>query len=182
MGALLKIGYYSLALLALLLGVLLLLVQTSILPNFAVKIVQSGSMEPAISTGSLVVIKAEERYHTGEVITFTAERTSDIPTTHRIVRDTLEEGQLVYHTQGDANNAVDPQPVLPENVLGKVILSVPFLGYLLDFARQPLGFVLLIGVPAGLILFEEISNIVSEVRQKPASKREDEEEIENIDE
>ena len=168
-----KIGYYTLASAAVLLGLLLLLVQTNLTPNFDVKIVQSGSMEPAISTGSLVLVQAQARYQTDEVITFTTRGTSDVPTTHRIVEDRLQAGDLVYYTKGDANPDVDPEPVRPENVIGKVIFTIPYLGYLLDFARQPLGFILLIGVPAGLIVFEEVSSIWGEVRKKPVETKEE---------
>lgn len=168
-----KIGYYALAFAVVMLGVLLLLVQTSLIPSADVKIVQSGSMEPAISTGSLVLVQVQERYQTDEVITFTTRGTSNVPTTHRIVRDALQAGELVYYTKGDANADVDPEPVRLENVIGKVVFSVPYLGYLLDFARQPLGFALLIGVPAALIVFEEVSSIWGEVRKKPVEKSEE---------
>ena len=153
------------------------LVQTDFLPSVDVKIVQSGSMEPAIPTGSLVLVKAEERYQTDDVITFTTRGVSDVPTTHRVVRDALQAGDLVYYTKGDANNDIDPEPVRPENIIGKVVFSVPYLGYLLDFARQPLGFILLIGVPAGLILFEEVSTIIGEMRRKPVADTKEETEI-----
>jgi len=166
METLTKISYYALIGVAVALGALLLLVQTSLIPGYEAKIVQSGSMEPAIATGALVIVKAEARYVVEDVITFTTRSDSDVPTTHRIVEDGLQAGELVYFTKGDANNDVDPEPVNPANVLGKVILDIPYLGYLLDFARQPLGFFLLIGIPALLIAFEEISVIVKEVRKK----------------
>ena len=160
-----KISYYALIGVAVALGALLLLVQTSIIPGYEAKIVQSGSMEPAIATGALVIVKAEARYAVSDVITFTTRGTSDVPTTHRIIEDGLQAGELVYTTKGDANNDVDPEPVRPENIIGKVILAIPFLGYLLDFARQPLGFFLLIGIPALLIFAEEVGKIVKEVKQ-----------------
>jgi hypothetical protein len=40
---------------------------------------------------------------------------------------------------------------------------VPYLGYILDFAKKPIGFVLLVGVPAGLIIIDEIIKIFHEV-------------------
>jgi len=165
-----KISYIALTLIAVALGALLLLVQTSIIPGYQALIVQSGSMEPAIDTGALVIVQARDRYAVDEVITFTTGDADGIPTTHRIVEDGLQAGALVYTTKGDANNDTDPEPIRPENVIGRVLLDIPFLGYLLDFARQPLGFFLLIGIPALLIFVEEAGKIVKEVkagRRKP---------------
>lgn len=159
MNFLYKTIYYTLAAGALTLGVFLVLLQTNYLPNYEVLIVQSGSMEPALQTGSVIVIKAAESYSAGDIITFGGERPSSIPTTHRIVSDQVLEGELAYITKGDANDTEDQTAIRISSVRGKVLFSIPYLGYLLDFARQPLGFALLIGVPAALIVFEEVSSI-----------------------
>ena len=159
-----NIVYYTLAVCALLLFVLLLLLQTDMLPGYEVRIVQSGSMEPAISTGSVVVIQSREQYEVGDIITFGEDRTNSLPTTHRIIETTVQEGSLAFITQGDANEDRDMRPVLVSEVRGKVLFSVPYIGFLLDFARQPIGFALLIGIPAFIVAVEEVSNIVAAVR------------------
>jgi signal peptidase len=169
------IGYYFLALGALGIGALLVLLQTALIPGYEVLIVQSGSMEPVIWTGSVVVVRAQERYGVGDIITFNTGGADQIPTTHRIIADTLQTGQLAYQTQGDANDAPDPQPVSGAAVRGRVIFTIPALGYLLDFARQPIGFALLIGVPALVIVFEEVSTIYAALRQpKPEATQTEE--------
>lgn len=137
----------------------------------SVKIVQSGSMEPAIKTGSVVIVKSVSDYEVGDVITFVFSPTDQIPTTHRVVEEKTVSGQPRYITKGDANEDRDPRDVLERNVIGKVFLSIPYLGYILDFARKPLGFGLLIGIPAAYIVFEEVMKIVSEVR-RPRKKEE----------
>lgn len=158
-----KIIYYSLVTVAFALVLLLVMVQTSLIPGYQARIVQSGSMEPAISTGALVVVHQQAQYSVGDVITFTTSG-SDIPTTHRIMSDGLQQGELVYYTKGDANNNQDLEPVTLAQILGRVLISIPYLGYVLDFARQPLGFVLLIGVPALLIFIEEAGSIIREFK------------------
>lgn len=170
MQRLFTIGYYVLAGGALTIGALLLLLQTAVVPGYEVFIVQSGSMEPAVRTGSVVVVRAQERYQVGDIVTFGGSATGQIPTTHRIIADTLQAGQLAYQTQGDANDAPDAQPILASTVRGRVIATIPFLGFLLDFARQPLGFALLIGVPAVVIVFEEVSTIYAALRRQPTSE------------
>lgn len=160
-----KILYYGLIIGAFALVLLLVLVQVSLIPGYQARIVQSGSMEPTIHTGALVAVHKAERYEVGDIITFTTSG-SNIPTTHRIVKDGIEQGEIVFTTKGDANNDNDPEPVTLKQILGRVMFSIPYLGYLLDFARQPLGFGLLIGVPALLIFVEEVGSIVGEVRKR----------------
>lgn len=162
-----SIFYYVVALGALGLGAFLVLLQTSFLPGYEVLIVQSGSMEPAISTGSVVVVSEQDRYEAGEVITFGETSGDQIPTTHRVVSEQLLDGDFAYTTKGDANEEADLEPVPLNEVRGKVLFDIPWLGYILDFARQPLGFILLIGIPAVLIAIEEISNLYAALRSKP---------------
>ncbi|OGG44391.1 signal peptidase I [Candidatus Kaiserbacteria bacterium RIFCSPHIGHO2_01_FULL_48_10] len=131
--------------------------------NYTVKIVQSGSMEPEIKTGALVVVKPASDYAVGDVITFTFSARDEIPTTHRIVAERAVSGVMQYTVKGDANEEADPKEVLEKDVIGKVIFSVPYLGFLLDFARKPLGFTLLIVVPAGAIIIEEALKIWTEI-------------------
>lgn len=166
-----KISYYTFVALIVGLGILLLL---SSFPNtnIGVKIVQSGSMEPAISTGSIVVIHQNRDYEVGDIITFFFNPRDTIPTTHRITKVTSADGEVRYQTKGDANDNQDPRLIEKEAVVGKVMFSIPYVGYILDFAKKPLGFALIIGLPAAFVIFDEIMKIYSEVRR---TKREEEE-------
>ena len=146
------------------LGIIALAIISTLFPipgNFQVLVVQSGSMEPDIPTGSVVIIKPTTEYGIGDVITFGPVSRVKPPTTHRIVE---AQGET-YKTKGDANNNIDPQAVEKRHVLGKVLFDVPYLGYILDFARQPLGFALIIGVPAVLIIGDEIRKIFVETKK-----------------
>src|SRR3989344_8602773 len=151
---------------AVLLGIAGLLVG-SMLPipgNIEIKIVKSGSMEPNIPTGSVVIVKPETRYLNGDVITFGKDTKTDIPTTHRIIASAGEGTGTTYTVKGDANEEADPTQVVARDVIGKVVFSLPYAGFILDFARQPLGFGLLIGVPAALVILEESLTIFKEAR------------------
>ena len=166
MSKIFTVGYYALAILVLVLGLFLVLLQTAIIPGFAVKIVQSGSMEPEIKTGSGVVVKAQTRYNVGDIITFNSGTRRGTPTTHRIIATELSSGNLLFTTKGDANEEVDVDKVPLDKVIGQVIGHIPFLGYLLDFARQPLAFVLLVIVPGLLIVVEEVSVMYRQFRRR----------------
>ena len=92
---------------------IVLLIVVSILPipgNYKLLIVQSGSMEPAIKTGSVVIVKPVENYKTNDVITFVDGGKSNT-TTHRVVDMEVVSGQTQYITKGDANNAEDSNKV-----------------------------------------------------------------------
>jgi signal peptidase I len=147
--------------------VIALLLLSTIVPipgNFQAKIVKSGSMEPAIRTGGLVFIHPAQTYEIGDIITFGKDTKTQIPTTHRIVEVNGEGSARTFITKGDANEEADPTATKVSDVSGKVIFSVPYLGYILDFAKKPLGFMLLVGVPAIIIISDEIRKIILEVK------------------
>ena len=144
-----------------------LLLLTSLVPipgNFKVKVVKSGSMEPAIKTGGIVVIKPSTSYEVGDIITFGKDTKTQIPTTHRILKIDGDGPLRTFTTKGDANDSEDPQVTRLGDISGKVVLTVPYLGYILDFAKKPLGFVLLVGVPAFVIILEELMKIIKEMK------------------
>jgi signal peptidase len=126
------------------------------------KPVYTGSMEPAIPVGSVVVIKPvdPETLKIGDIICFQLSQPTSI--THRIINITNEG----FITKGDANEDPDQWTVRKENVIGKAILTIPFIGYLGYFVRTPIGFILLILLPASVIIIMEIRNIVKELRKQ----------------
>jgi signal peptidase len=128
--------------------------------------VYSGSMEPTIPVGSVVVIKPvdPETLKVGDIICFKFSEQTSI--THRIVNVT-DEG---FITKGDANDVPDQGIVKKENVIGKAIVIIPYLGYLGYFVRTPIGFILLIVIPATLIIIIEIKNVISETKTKQRKK------------
>jgi signal peptidase len=124
--------------------------------------VYSGSMEPAIPVGGIVVIKPvdPETLKIGDIICFTLTEPTSI--THRI-KNITDQG---FITKGDANEDPDQWIVKKENVIGKAILTIPFIGYIGYFVRTPTGFILLIVMPASVIIIMEIRNIVKELRKQ----------------
>ncbi len=139
-----------------------------IAPRFGwhLDIVYGGSMEPAINVGSLAVIQPVEpqAVKVGDVITYRSGSESAMVTTHRVFEVMDNDGSLSFRTKGDANEDPDAYTVPAENVVGRMWLSVPYVGYVMDFIRTPLGFGLLIGIPAAIIVGMELRNIFSAVR------------------
>jgi signal peptidase len=166
-----KTIYGALMIAVLAFGALLVTPMLPITGNIQIKIVKSGSMEPAIRTGSIVVDRPEAAYRVGDIVTFGADTKTQVPTTHRIIAIVGEGTNAMITTKGDANNAPDPSPTQITAVHGKVLFTVPYLGYILSFARQPLGFAVLIGIPAALIIFDECVAIWNEVQNMRARRR-----------
>lgn len=126
-------------------------------------VVQSGSMEPSIKTGGVVVVKPASTYQVGDVITFGPRSKTKPPTTHRIIEVT-EEGNFV--TKGDANTDEDMRTVSRYEVVGKVLFSLPYVGYVVATAQKPWGFAIIIGIPATIIVWEEANKIWIEIKKK----------------
>lgn len=149
-------------------------------------VVLSGSMEPKIHTGSIVAIKPEKEYKIGDAITFGENTKTKTPTTHRIFEIKESEGVKSYITKGDANNAPDQKSVSEEEILGKVLFSVPYAGYAVAAAQKPVGFLLIVVVPAVIIIYEEAQNIKKEILKKmdyrKRVRKREEENINNADE
>jgi signal peptidase len=134
----------------LLLTNLYIMVQKIVLHNdlpkvlgFSQLIVVSGSMQPAIDAGDLVVIRQQKKYNVGDIVTL---RSGNSLVTHRII----DMDQEYVHTKGDANNVAD-QPMPLSSIQGKVILRVPSFGRLLLFLKTPFG-ITMITIVGGLLI------------------------------
>ncbi|MEF8808368.1 signal peptidase I [Natronomonas sp.] len=120
-------------------------------------VVLTASMTPAIAPGDVVIVADRDpaTIRTGDVITFTR-GTSEIPVTHRVTAVLDEPGGLAFETQGDANDGPDASPVQATSVVGTVILTIPYIGYVVQFTNSPYGFVALVVLPLGLFVVNEL--------------------------
>lgn len=95
--------------------------------------VRTGSMRPAMPPGTLVVVRPVDPTDLGigSVVTFMPRADDPGVVTHRIVGQGIDTvGRTVYQTRGDANDAIDPEPVRAEQIVGQRWYSVPYLGHL----------------------------------------------------
>ena len=130
--------------------------------NYKLLTVQSGSMEPTIHKGSIILIKPSEDYKINDVVTVREPANPKVSVTHRIVGIEETDGKTLYITKGDANNSADTEKKPKENILGNVLFSIPYFGYPVAFAKTQLGLVLLVIIPATLIIFSELMTIKNE--------------------
>lgn len=165
MAKIFKITVNTILVLLVLLGVFVVFSFIPFPGNYKVFTVMSGSMTPAIKTGSLVFVKPLGDYGVGDVVT---RRTTDpkVTITHRIVSKEEIQGQIAFETKGDANDSPDGEKFTQEGIVGKVFATIPFLGYPVAYAKTTPGLILLIIVPAVIIIYDEMNKIKGEIKKK----------------
>jgi signal peptidase I len=129
-------------------------------------VILSGSMEPTVRTGSVVFIVPQPIYIVGDIVTFAQNGDRNFPVTHRIYKiddQGIYYSDGIYTTKGDANKTPDMEPLTPNNIIGKVWFTIPYLGYAIDFMKRPQGFILFVIVPATIIIYEELKNVKREI-------------------
>ncbi|CVI73161.1 Signal peptidase I W [Clostridiales bacterium CHKCI001] len=114
-------------------------------------IVLSGSMEPEIQAGSIVYIDKNieiEEIQEKDIIGYCMN--NEVKVVHRIVQLDRENHMVV--TKGDANQVEDITPVPFERIEGKVIVSVPYIGYGVAWIRSMMGITVIIFITTVLFL------------------------------
>lgn len=112
-------------------------------------VVLSGSMEPTYHVGSIIYVKKvpPENIEPGDPITFVLNEAM-VAVTHRVTE--VDSGNHRFITKGDANDAADGSPVPYENLIGKAVFSIPYLGYFSNWIASPPG--MYIGICACIVL------------------------------
>ena len=108
---------------------------------FGVKMfaVLSGSMEPAYHTGSIVFVVPQDfsELEVGDTVTYVLNEQL-VTVTHRIVEIDSENMRVVTHGDANAEDALDA-PVMYENIVGKVVFSIPGLGFIATLLSTKYG-------------------------------------------
>jgi len=112
----------------------------------------------------------------GDIIAFDPPWDPDVIVSHRVIAVYHDE-QILFDTKGDATEDTDPYYVPARNVHGKVVFSIPYLGYaassVMRYVRTWLGFVSLVCIPVVIIVGSAIRDInqSSNVRVKRLARR-----------
>ncbi|MBI5619587.1 signal peptidase I, partial [Candidatus Gottesmanbacteria bacterium] len=156
------------------LGLISLLTSTSLpwrLP-FKPFLVTSGSMRPTIAEGSVVFVdRRTAEVKIGDIVTFFRPENARQNVTHRIVAIENKDDKTLYKTKGDANNAPDTWSIRREAMWGKVLFSIPLLGYLISFTKTRLGVLLVVVLPLTIIAIDELRVIISEIKKIRRKKK-----------
>ncbi len=132
--------------------------QKDMLPElfgYNVASVGDSSMEPQISKGSAVFYAptGETSFFYVDDILMLHEQDGHYPV-KRLVSAEYTDGAFAYSLKGDA----DTETLLlgTTDIFGKVSFAVPFAGYVIDFANDFDGLVMLIAIPFAALLFLEL--------------------------
>lgn len=90
--------------------------------------IASGSMEPQISKGDVVVIEKQYQYDDlkeGQIIAY---KYKEVIVVHRINKIIKKENKYYFYTKGDANTAPDNYVISEEDIIGIVNLKIPYIG------------------------------------------------------
>lgn len=122
-------------------------------------IVLTGSMEPEISSGDLIICKQIEsdQVNVGDVIAFfDPDSTGTAVLTHRVTEITEENGSLLFKTKGDANNTEDRSPVPADSLVGAYQFKISGAGNVAMFMQTTAGLVVCVVVPLILLVAWDI--------------------------
>ncbi|RSK26411.1 signal peptidase I [Bacillus sp. HMF5848] len=143
--------------------------------GYQLKSVLSGSMEPTFKTGSIIAINPNfdvNQLEIDDIITYKKDQNTVV--THRITEVLNNAGQLMFRTKGDNNEDSDLNPIMSQNVIGKYTgFTIPFVGYLVQFADSRNGSIAMLIIPgllllgySGLTIWRAISEIEGKTKDK----------------
>ena len=177
------------AIVSILIAVLLVLALTLVANRFVFKqddlfgyqiyYVSTGSMEPAINTGDLILSKAVDfdQLEEGDVITFISQQgeTKGLRITHRFI--SIDAETKLITTKGDANSINDVERVSFDNVLGEYQTTLTLLGFIYRIFITPWGLVLFIA-PLLVAVVVEIINLIKTLGKEEEPEGEEKENLE----
>lgn len=137
--------------------------------------VMTGSMDPAIPVGSLIVTKpvSPDEIQVGDVISYFSRDPAlhGSVNTHRVVEIRQEAGTVIFQTRGDANNVGDLYPPKAGDIIGVVVFSSHALGTLVRLISNPMVFFPLVLLPLLILL---ILNLIRTCRTAASIVRQEE--------
>jgi signal peptidase len=149
----------SASILVLLLGVAVAVVGMPFAVGGSAMTVLTQSMEPGLPPGTLVVIRPTpvDDIRVGDVITYQISSGEAAVVSHRVISKTYADGELTFVTQGDNNDAPDPEPVKPVQIRGALWYSLPLLGWVNNVLTGSSRPIVLAVVAGGLFLYAAAS-------------------------
>ena len=142
----------------------------------------SHPFAPTLHTGDLIIIQGvnasdiyaapyNESGRSGDILVFRATDRDEL-IVHRAVGKTVIDGQLYFITQGDHNLGPGPySPTPAKDVIGKVVMRVPWLGHVALYMRNSTGIFIVIALIIVLIAIEFVLPAIT--GKKPESDQDE---------
>jgi signal peptidase I len=144
--------------------------------------------ERTLHVGDLIIVKGvnteelNSEYPNSDIIVFHRPNNPDELIVHRIAAVEVINGEVLFYTKGDGNPTNKwPNPiseteydpwgsVSADQVVGKVVMRIPYLGHIVLFMRNSLGLPLVVALIILLVVIEFILPLLKE--KKPEQKNE----------
>ncbi len=183
-------GIFSAILLVILVFCVVVVVQVKsskkpFLFGYATFFVVSGSMEPTINKGEVILVErvtSADQLHKGDIITFNGKGGSleGKVVTHRIISDGVVNGKIT--TCGDANHGISDEPIPLTNVIGKYVKTSAALTTVYAVFTSKYGFLFIVFIPLLILLIVQIVNFRRACRMDKDGKMPEEKTAEEIKE
>ena len=149
------VGWFISVLLGLLIAVLVFVYFSS---DYNMYLVKGQSMEPTINMGDMVITGPAGGLLNGEIEpgTIVTYQKGSSPVTHRVIA--IEGNNLI--TKGDAVEDPDSKPVSISEISGVYLFRAPYIGYLSNFMRTTVGWLVVVVVPTVFIVGLLVRRIV----------------------
>lgn len=131
-------------------------------------VIFGSSMEPSLRRGDLAVIRSQSTYRPGDVVLYDSPQLSS-KVLHRIVR--VEGDRFVL--KGDNNDFLDSEQPTEEQIVGRLWLSVPAVGHVSEWLREPAHSALLVGLATLLALGGGVGVGAARRRRRGSAAREE---------
>lgn len=133
--------------------------------------VLSGSMEPTYHVGSLIYVADADsaEVQVGDPITFKI--SDDTMVTHRVVA--IDTEAQTFQTKGDANDNVDGGAVAYQNLVGKPVFTIPYMGYVAAYANTTTGMIILVTIILVILVLTFLPDLLMKADEKDKDKEED---------
>ena len=103
--------------------------------NTAILVVLTGSMEPTIKSGEMIIIKEQTDYNVDDIVTYKEDRNFFV--THRIIN----KYENKYETKGDNNNLID-ETIDKDQI--EVIYHSKVCGFFIIYLLKPITLIVII--------------------------------------
>jgi signal peptidase len=155
-------------------------------PLISLYTIISPSMEPNIRVYDVVITKKTNAndIKEGDVITFISTSTlgEGLTITHRVKSVIKTENDVKFRTQGDNNDTPDSALVTSNNLLGKVVFTIPQLGRIQFLLQSKEGWLFCLLIPAIIVVVYDVVKVLklSNVKQRLNNTLKEEEKDEKL--
>ena len=124
-------------------------------------VVASGSMTPELQVYDVLIVQGHEPFEDikiGDIIVFNRPSDHNRVIVHRVV-SIIDDDPITLRTKGDSNPASIPGtdfPITEEEYIGKVVYTLPQVGYVTQLLKPPINYVIIV-VVIGIMIVKQLT-------------------------